>query len=137
MSLEAWRDDGFDDSWSARAAAAGWLNPTDLSKAILDVVAERQRQWDGEGFSPERNDGYVDRELAKAALCYVQVACWKDGGRREAAKRRYAPGNWPWSLDWWKPAPVADRRRDLVKAAALILAEIERIDRAAEREARP
>jgi hypothetical protein len=35
---------------------------------------------------------------------------------------------WPWDLKWWKPTTP---RRDLVKAAALIVAEIERLDRAA------
>lgn len=34
---------------------------------------------------------------------------------------------WPWDESWWKPT---NRRRDLVKAGALILAEIERLDRA-------
>ena len=41
------------------------------------------------------------------------------------------PPSWPWVRRWWKPT---DRRRDLVKAGALILAEIERLDRI-EREA--
>lgn len=35
---------------------------------------------------------------------------------------------WPWDESWWKPTTP---RRDLVKAAALILAEIERLDRMA------
>jgi len=35
---------------------------------------------------------------------------------------------WPWSPMWWRPTT---QRRDLVKAGALIMAEIERIDRAA------
>lgn len=35
---------------------------------------------------------------------------------------------WPWQRKWWKPK---DPRRDLVRAGALIIAEIERIDRAA------
>jgi len=35
---------------------------------------------------------------------------------------------WTWERAWWKPTT---RRRDLVKAGALILAEIERLDRAA------
>jgi hypothetical protein len=35
---------------------------------------------------------------------------------------------WPWSIDWCKPG---DRRQNLVKAGALIIAEIERLDRAA------
>ena len=37
---------------------------------------------------------------------------------------------WPWAAEWWKPGL---RRRNLVKAGALILAELERLDRAAER----
>ncbi|HHW2459226.1 TPA: AAA family ATPase [Pseudomonas aeruginosa] len=35
---------------------------------------------------------------------------------------------WPWDEQWWKPTSA---RRDLVKACALALAEIERLDRAA------
>jgi hypothetical protein len=37
-----------------------------------------------------------------------------------------APDGWPWAPELWKPA---NARRDLVKAGALILAEIERLDR--------
>lgn len=38
--------------------------------------------------------------------------------------------HWPlsWAKSWLKPK---DRRRDLIRAAALIIAEIERLDRAA------
>ncbi|HHG5326055.1 TPA: hypothetical protein ACPWPG_001447 [Pseudomonas aeruginosa] len=35
---------------------------------------------------------------------------------------------WPWDEQWWKPSTA---RRDMVKACALALAEIERLDRAA------
>jgi hypothetical protein len=38
---------------------------------------------------------------------------------------------WPWAAEWYKPT---DRRRDLVKAASLLLAEIERLDRQTLRE---
>ena len=31
-----------------------------------------------------------------------------------------------WDSEWWKPK---DRRRDLIRAGALIVAEIERLDR--------
>ena len=34
---------------------------------------------------------------------------------------------WPFTLAWWKP--VQDNRRNLIKAGALILAELERLDR--------
>ena len=35
-------------------------------------------------------------------------------------------GAWPWDSGWWKPK---NRRHDLVRAAALVVAEIERLDR--------
>ena len=38
---------------------------------------------------------------------------------------------WPWDPHWFK---TSSRRRDLIKAGALILAEIERLDRMAERQ---
>jgi len=41
------------------------------------------------------------------------------------------PDVWPWGGFTWKPTTP---RRDLVKAAALILAEIERLDRATNKE---
>lgn len=37
---------------------------------------------------------------------------------------------WPWEARFWKPCPD-DRARELVKAGALIAAEIDRLQRAA------
>ena len=65
-------------------------------------------------------------ELAAAAACYITNVC--EGGDPEGEGR--PPFGWPWSHDWWKPT---NPRRDLVKAGALILAEIERLDRMAEK----
>jgi hypothetical protein len=41
---------------------------------------------------------------------------------------------WPWDQDWWKPSP--DPIRNLVKAGALIAAEIDRLQRLAPPEAK-
>ncbi|ECD3895810.1 ead/Ea22-like family protein [Salmonella enterica subsp. enterica serovar Gloucester] len=89
--------------------------------AILDVMAERQRQQSVEGWTPEHDDEHCNGELAMAAVCYINDtgAVNRNGGK---------PWGWPWDASWWKPDT---RRRNLVKAGALILAEIERIDRAA------
>ena len=88
--------------------------------AARDVLAERRRQVEVKGRSAERDDHYAGSELAVAAGCY---AIWG-----ETLPRSRPPTLWPFHRDWWKPTT---RRRNLVKAAALLLAEIERIDRAA------
>ncbi|EMV3551293.1 hypothetical protein AACI63_001068 [Escherichia coli] len=70
---------------------------------------------------PEHDDEHCNGELAMAAVCYINETGTvnRNGGK---------PWGWPWDASWWKPNA---RRRNLVKAGALILAEIERIDRAA------
>ena len=88
-------------------------------QAARDIVAERVRQVVKEGWSPEHDDQHAGGELAAAASCYALNA---------GAYRRLTPKAWPFDSEWWKPG---DERRDLVKAGALILAEIERLDRAA------
>ncbi|WP_445439789.1 ead/Ea22-like family protein [Citrobacter freundii] len=90
-----------------------------LNPAILDVIAEHQRQKTIECWTPEHDDKYQNSELADAAACYA-IHAHNQGFS--------TPAHWPWSPDWWKQSGA---RRDLVKAGALILAEIERIDRAA------
>ena len=90
-----------------------------MAQAIYDLLAERLRQVDDEGWSPEHDDQHTFGELAAAAACYCHPEpCMDD--------TRGVPFSWPWDREWWKPT---DRRRDLVKAGALILAEIERLDR--------
>ena len=92
--------------------------------AIDDIAAERQRQIEGEGFSLSRDDGYVHGQLARAAAAYAEFAGFSDSWRRNYVG---PPRAWPWGMQWWKPR---DRRTDLVRAGALIVAEIERLDRA-------
>ncbi|MGN3704502.1 hypothetical protein [Achromobacter xylosoxidans] len=91
--------------------------------ATRDVLAERQRQISAEGWTPDHDDQYQTGQLASAAGCYAMFT------------QAYPAGDpvsyWPWSEAWWKPS--AEPRRNLVKAGALILAEIERLDRAAQR----
>jgi hypothetical protein len=85
-------------------------------QAILDITAERLRQIAFEGWTPEHDDAHGTGELADAAACYAL-----------GTERIQHFKLWPWSWEWWKPT---DRRCDLVKAGALIVAEIERLDRA-------
>lgn len=104
-------------------------------KALGDVHAERLRQVTAEGWTPEHDDQHRGGSLAIAAACYAahdnMTLETRSFGNRDQGR---VPALWPrsWDYTWFKPS---DRRRDLVKAGALILAEIERLDRAAEREA--
>lgn len=110
-----------------------------MSRAMSDVLNERARQQDpapGEGFSAAQDDEYVFAQLAEAAAAYttnavVQVklaARGRTSAEIEALSANAGPPTfWPWSRLWWKPRGA---RRNLVRAAALIVAEIERLDRA-------
>lgn len=72
-------------------------------------------------------------EMASAAGVYALAAGSHDYGwvLRGGSCNDYltaAMKLWPWDQSWFKPK---DRRRDLVRAGALIVAEIDRLDRSA------
>jgi hypothetical protein len=96
---------------------------TATHEALIDIAAERRRQVEVEGWLPEDDDLHEDGRLARAAVCYAMSA-----GRPFYTILSEPPSWWPFAITWWKPT---SRRRDLIKAAALIVAEIERLDRAA------
>lgn len=96
-----------------------------LTTAAQDVLAERNRQITAEGWTPEHDDKHDMGSLATAAGCYAMYTLAYPAGDPHP--------NWPWDKAWWKPSQ--DNRRNLVKAGALILAEIERLDRAAAKQA--
>lgn len=89
------------------------------TRQILDEIGvERRRQIDDEDWSTEHDDLHDEGELAQAGGCYALSA---------AGFERACHAYWPW-LD--SEPNTKGSRRDLVRAAALIVAEIERIDRA-------
>lgn len=84
------------------------------SPAAHDVLVERNRQLLIKGFSTQQDDTYIGGELAAAAISYIEPM--------------EAENYWP--ADWYDNSfRPSDYRRNLVKAGALIIAEIERIDR--------
>lgn len=95
-----------------------------LMTAVIDeIAAERQRQRDSEGWDDAHDDAHTDGSLATAAACYAMSGA----GCQPAFIARVKSSIWKWAPTWWKPK---NKRRDLVRAAALIVAEIERLDRA-------
>ncbi|HHR4050322.1 TPA: DUF550 domain-containing protein [Salmonella enterica] len=101
-----------------------------IPAAWYDIMSERLRQIHMEGWAPEHDDTYDGGELAGAAACYarhVSARGWVYAENPAAYQDEDVPGDWPWAEEWWKPTSPC---RDLEKAGALILAEMERINRA-------
>jgi hypothetical protein len=121
---------------AAREYAIRWANKavddvkSSFAGAMWDIRAERQRQVDDEGWTAAHDDTHTAGEMAQAAAAYALKARSDEAHARalEIKSARAEPFLWPatWSVSWWKPT---NRRRDLVKAGALIVAEIERLDR--------
>ncbi|HHV7520171.1 TPA: hypothetical protein ACUNF5_001619 [Burkholderia orbicola] len=107
------------DAARSRAAVHAGTEPAALTAAARDVLVERRRQVEQEGWTPAHDDQYRDHELSCAAGCYAMHTLAYPAGD--------PPPAWPWAADWWKPTT---HRRNLVKAGALIQAAIERLDRA-------
>lgn len=130
------------DDWREKLAAAAPQPAAQglaaLTPAARDVLAERKRQIESEGWKTERDDVYDTGEMALAAACYAahSASCAAIKAPHTApgvfvrtrSAQDFVGEMWPWSDDWWKPS---GHRRNLEKAGALVLAEIERIDRAA------
>lgn len=112
--------------------------------AIDDIRRERERQKSSEGWTIAHDDMHRFGEMARAAAAYALQSTLGDpmrsfeaqieGGTTMFKPKFFTVGTlnisyllWPWEGKWWKPTTA---RRDLVKAAALIVAEIERLDRA-------
>ena len=96
--------------------------PSSDTQAVRDVIEERWRQQTDEHWSPTHDDQFRAGELAHAAASYAV-----GGGLFRVSNLQVPQQVWPYRWEW-KPASY---RRNLVKAGALILAEIERLDRAA------
>lgn len=105
------------------------------SIAAGDVIKERALQVAKEGWTTAHDDGHVGAEMARAAACYAEHSSQMAMASQDEYQNSDAHGTdhelgiypWPWDRDYWKPK---NPRRDLVRAGALILAEIERLDRA-------
>lgn len=116
------------------------------------IAEERQRQIDAEGYNSQHDDQHENGELARAAASYAlpkdrrvmeNRTEIRDNARgvadppEEYPVKVLVPEVWPWDAEWWRPTP-RNRVRELVKAGALIAAEIDRLQRQsnASREAR-
>jgi hypothetical protein len=90
---------------------------TDRKDIFDEIYDERLRQVKKLNWAVELDDTWVHEELLSAAICYSLATKTEQPGRDLY---------WPWKE--YTPN-FSDHRRNLIKAAALIVAEIERLDR--------
>lgn len=127
---------------SATVAAQRLVKALAPPDGVALIAAERVRQVSAEGWTPAHDDTHTKGELADAAACYAAAA--------NNAVRGWPPGpaprQWPFESTSWKPAAFGGGTvkdggpnpdippaaiANLVKAGALIAAEIDRLQRAA------
>jgi hypothetical protein len=91
------------------------------------IAEERKRQISEEGYDSTHDDAHDEGEIACAAAAYaIPDHVTKGVIAKTASPRMHF---WPWAATGFKPSPD-NRIRELVKAGALIVAEIERLQRA-------
>jgi hypothetical protein len=109
------------------------------------IAAERERQAAVEGWTAAHDAHHTDGQLVRAAICYAKppshrgmltynVSAASTGISDRGDRFVHYPVGWPWHPNHWKPSPD-DRIRELVKAGALIAAEIDRLIVASEESA--
>lgn len=96
-------------------------------KTGIELIAqERQRQIEVEGWTEEHDRKWKNGELAKAAACYAIENTPEAEVIIHLGNTDLYNNAFPWDDEWWKPS--SDPIRNLVKAGALIAAEIDRIN---------
>jgi hypothetical protein len=103
-----------------------------MSPAVVAIAAERRRQTDVEGWDAAHDDQHTDRSLALVAALYATPIRLTNFAGNDP---------WPWRYldddlqsrtppsNCWDKREKHDERRRLVISGALLVAELERLDR--------
>ena len=113
--------DDFDRDRAAAHAAVERIQAEqerEANRGAALIAAERSRQITTEGWTPEHDAEHIHGELRDAAIAYLMATDDRAGDN--------AIDIWPWHESWWKPK---DPISNLVRAGALIAAEIDRLQR--------
>lgn len=89
------------------------------------IAVERLRQIEIEGYTP-RDDQVKYGQPGMGGFLALAGACYALPKDYRTLRLNDSPVLWPWPNEFWKPTPD-DRVRELVKAGALITAEIDRL----------
>lgn len=116
-------------SSSATLLEARHTTITKMKTGTELIAEERARQINSENWTASHDDGHKRMEMSQAAVAYASAAVLLVLDASSVADISTSrPMDWPWARKWWKPSnePI----RNLVKAGALIAAEIDRLQRA-------
>lgn len=106
-----------------------------LPIGLRRIIAERIEQIELHGYTPDR-DNYIAGELSRAAMAYILFDQADDRRLVEvdgniivdpAFVATFAAAHWPWDASTFKPS--RDPRKNLMKAGALIAADLDRLYR--------
>lgn len=101
--------------------AADCQSEQQANSGIRLIMEEQLRQKEQEAWTQGRDD-HTDGKLALVAACYAEFAILPNTERVEQTQSR--DRYWPWDEVWWHPK---NPLQDLVRAGALIAAEIDRL----------
>lgn len=115
---------------ASRAKVA--LYPVGVTDWAGEIKKERERQVSEEGWASEHDDKHTDCSIANAAACYAtsyrELMVRTSSENDPLGLRDHYETVWPWH-EYWNKKYQHDRKRQLVIAGALILAELERLER--------
>lgn len=89
------------------------------------IHRERIDQMAVNGYDADHDAEHTESELARAAACYLALANGNVHPRYRSVGA--PPPTWPWRAEDWHPS--IDPIKNLVRAGALIAAEIDRLQR--------
>lgn len=98
---------------------------------VLLIAEERRWQVEKHGWTAAHDDKHDRGQMLAAAMCYASVPLLRltfKPNNAESEITEVMATKWPWDEQWWKPS--RDPVSNLVKAGALIAAEIDRLTRA-------
>ena len=124
--IQKWLSDNKGALWLVGDPAEDLCFEIGLTPVVDAVIWERAMQLE-KGFDLEHDDGRVKGEILKAAICYAQVALQREGHDEKKVPFFFMPHAWPWKLTDFHPSE--DPVENLVKAAAMMIAEAERLMR--------
>jgi hypothetical protein len=111
----AWREASLSLDAAIASVAPDTATPGEADGAAL-IAAERQRQIDAEGYTPEHDADHKMSQFVATAVSYLGGG-WSNIGQA-----------WPIKRATGRVGDGYYQRRDLVKAGALIAAAIDRLD---------